>query len=225
MSILASVIKGLLETLSGRSAARRELDRYRRLHEFIARRNAEDIYPEYPDEVHTRVTHEAIAHIDARWPLRGKRVLDVGCGQGLALGRFAELGAVATGLTFGEDFEVCRAKGFDVREMDMSFLEFPAESFDLIWARHSLEHSLFPYFTLDGFAAVLRPGGLLYVEVPAPDTSANHQQNRNHYACLTRSTWASLFERVGLDTLESKDLDIPLVCGPDVWHTFLLRKA
>jgi SAM-dependent methyltransferase len=224
MSILASVIKGFLGTLSGRAASRRVLERYRRLHEFIERRNAEDIYPEYPDAVHTQVTREAIARIDARWPLRGKRVLDVGCGQGLALERFAACGAIATGLTFGEDFAACRRKGFDVREMDMSFLEFPAASFDLLWARHSLEHSLFPYFTLDGFVSALRPGGLLYVEVPAPDTSANHQVNMNHYACLTRSTWVSLFERVGLESLEAKDLDVELVCGPDVWHAFLLRK-
>jgi SAM-dependent methyltransferase len=224
MSILASVIKGFLETLSGRSASRRELERYRTLHEFIQRRITEDVYPEYPDAIHTRVTHEAIERIDARWPLRGKRVLDVGCGQGLALEKFAAYGAIATGLTFGEDFEACRRKGFDVREMDMSFLDFPAASFDLLWARHSLEHSLFPYFTLDGFVTALRPGGLLYVEVPAPDTSANHQHNKNHYACLTRSTWVSLFGRVGLETLEAKDLDVQLVCGPDVWHTFLLRR-
>jgi SAM-dependent methyltransferase len=200
------------------------LARYAKLHAFIEKRITEDVYPEYPDAGHTRVTADALQHIDEKWGLRGKRVLDVGCGQGVALEKFVEYGAVATGLTFGEDFEVCKQKGFDVYAMDMSFLDFPPETFDLIWARHSLEHSLFPYFTLDGLCSVLKRGGMLYVEVPAPDTSANHQRNPNHYSCLTRDSWAALFDRVGLTTLEYFALDMELVCGPDVWYSFFLQK-
>jgi SAM-dependent methyltransferase len=108
--------------------------------------------------------------------------------------------------------------------MDMSFLEFPEESFDLIWARHSLEHSLFPYFTLYVLASVLKHGGFFYAEVPAPDTSAYHHLNRNHYSCLTRSSWLSLFQRVGLRVLDTWDIDIELVCGPDTWYSFYLER-
>lgn len=200
------------------------LDRYARLHRFIAARLAADLYPERRDPGHERVTSDVLDRIDTTWGLRGKRVLDVGCGQGVALEKFAAYGAIATGLTFGEDFEACRKHGLDVHEMDMSFLEFPDETFDLVFARHSLEHSLFPYFTLDGLCAVLKHGGMLYAEVPAPDTSANHQRNRNHYSCLTRSSWEALFERVGLTTLEFFALDVELICGPDVWYSFFLQK-
>jgi SAM-dependent methyltransferase len=117
-----------------------------------------------------------------------------------------------------------QAAGYDVYQMDMSFVEFPDATFDLVWARHSLEHSLFPYYTLHVLASVLKPGGLFYAEVPAPDTSANHQTNRNHYSYLTRSSWLSLFQRAGLRVVESYDIEISLACGPDTWYSFYLQK-
>jgi SAM-dependent methyltransferase len=224
MSILGTILRDFLVDvrLNPRS---RVLKRYAKLHEFIDKRINEDLYPEYPDGGHKRVTEEALKRIDAKWGLRGKHVLDVGCGQGIALEMFAQYGAIAKGLTFGQDFEECKQKGFDVYKMDMSFLEFPDETFDLIWARHSLEHSLFPYFTLHVLFAVLKRGGLLYAEVPAPDTSANHQLNKNHYSCLTRSSWTSLFKRVGFEIAESFDIHMQLMCGPDTWYSFYLEKS
>ena len=223
MSMLSSVLKDFLRD-NGRQPSRSSLERYARLHAFIERRISEDLYAEPPDPGHTQVTNEVIERIAAKWDLRGKRVLDVGCGQGVALRKFAEHGAIARGLTFGEDYEECKRQGFDVEQMDMSFLEFADESFDLVWARHSLEHSLFPYFTLHVLHAALKHGGMLYVEVPAPDTSANHQQNRNHYSCLTRSSWLSLFKRTGFEIVEDGDIHVQLMCGPDVWYSFHLRK-
>ncbi len=165
-----------------------------------------------------------LERLDQRWGLRGKRVLDVGCGQGVALEKLAEYGAVARGFALGKDVAICRKKGFDVQEMDMSFLDFPNGSFDLVWARHALEHSLFPLFTIEVLHSVLKRGGILYAEMPAPDTSAKHQQNRNHYSCLTRSSWAALFARVGFTTIETFDLEVSLMCGPDVWFAFHLQK-
>ena len=223
MSILTALVRDLW-TEARRSSWRSPLQRYAKLHEFIEERIREDIYPEYTDVLHARVTHDALARIDGRWGLRGKRVLDVGCGSGVALEKFAEYGAVATGVTFGKDFAECTRKGLDVVQMDMSFLEFSDETFDLVWARHSLEHSLFPYFTLHVWFAALKRGGLLYAEVPAPDTSANHQLNRNHYSCLTQSSWVSLFKRVGFQIAESFAIEVELPCGPDTWYSYYLLK-
>lgn len=142
----------------------------------------------------------------------------------VALEKFAEYGAIAKGLTFGEDFEECRRKGYDVYQMDMSFLEFQDETFDLIWARHALEHSLFPYFTLNVLFSALKHGGLLYVEVPAADTNANHQLNKNHYSCLTQSSWRSLFDRVGFATVQAFDIHVALLCGPEIWYSYDLQR-
>lgn len=223
MSILTSLLRDLV-TKPPQGARRNSLERYDKLDDFIRERIRADIYPEPPDQGHVRVIYEVLEQINRKWGLRGKHVLDVGCGAGVALEKLGEYGAVAKGLTFGDDFVACKRKGLDVLEMDMSFLEFPDESFDLVWARHSLEHSLFPYFTLHVLFSVLRPGGLLYAELPAPDTSANHQLNPNHYSCLTRSSWLSLFKRVGFDIADSFDIAVQLNCGPDTWYSFYLQK-
>ena len=223
MSILTALVQDFLAE-ARRKAQRGSLKRYAKLHEFIEKRLSDDLYPEFPDAGHTRVTHDVLERINVRCGLRGKHVLDGGCGRGVALEKLAEYGALAKGLTFGEDFAECKRKGFDVFQMDMSFLEFPDETFDLIWARHSLEHSLFPYFTLYVLFSALKHDGLLYVEVPAPDTSAGHQLNKNHYSCLTRTSWMSLFKRVGFDIAESLDIEVQLMCGPDTWYSFYLQK-
>jgi SAM-dependent methyltransferase len=223
MSILTSLLRDLW--IGARHTSRNgSLTRYAKLHEFIEKRISEDVYPEPPDAGHTRRTYEVLELINRKWGLRGKHVLDVGCGRGVALEKLAEYGAVAKGLAFGNDFAECKRRGLDVLQMDMSFLEFPDETFDVIWARHSLEHSLFPYFTLHVLCTALKHGGLLYAEVPAPDTSANHQLNPNHYSCLTRSSWTSLFKRVGLDIAESVDTNVQLNCGPDTWYSFYLQR-
>lgn len=200
------------------------ISRYNRLHAFIEKRMTEDIYPEPIGEPHLSITSKVIGEYNSEIALKNKYVLDVGCGQGLALEQFKAHGAIAKGITFGEDLMVCKRKGLDVEEMDMSFLEFVESSFDLIWARHVVEHSLFPFFTLDGFYRVLRPGGLAYVEVPAPDTSAHHETNKNHYSCLTRSTWMELFKRTGFQVVAAFDYKLNMPCGPDIYWAFKLKK-
>ena len=224
MSILASVIKDVWKAVPQMRSSGHQ-GRYKRLHAFLRQRLAEDLYAETPDAGHTQVTHDVLKIINNRWGLRGKHVLDVGCGRGVALEKLAEYGAIAKGLTFGADYVECKRRGYDVLEMDMSFIEFPDETFDVVWARHSLEHSIFPYFTLHVLCSALKRGGLLYAEMPAPDTSANHQMNKNHYSCLTRSSWQSLFERLGLTVLDTRDLHVELRCGPDIWYSFYLQKS
>jgi SAM-dependent methyltransferase len=183
-----------------------------------------DLYPEPPGGPHVSITASMIRRLSEEGILRsGQRVLDVGCGQGLALPQFAALGVAATGLTLGPDFDVCRAKGFAVHSMDQSFLEFADAEFDVLWCRHVLEHSVFPLFTLTQYRRVLKPGGHAYVEVPAPETSRRHEDNPNHYSVLGKSMWQSLFQRAGFSIAWVADFSFELPAGPDLYWGFLLR--
>jgi SAM-dependent methyltransferase len=185
-----------------------------------------DVYPEPPTEPHITITRTMIDALRADGLIRpGLRVLDIGCGQGGALEHFQRLGLRATGITLGADFEVCRAKGLDVREMDQNFMDFAGCEFDLLWCRHVLEHSVAPLFSLAEYRRVTKPRGLVYVEVPAPGTSAHHEGNPNHYSVFPRTAWLNLFHRTGLAVERDTELNFTVPCGPDVYWAFLLRRA
>lgn len=198
---------------------------FERLQAFLDRLQS-DTYPEPPAEPHNTITRNMVERIVQTCALpAGAKVLDVGCGQGTALGLFERHGYSTVGVTLNsEDSAICRAKGFTVLQMDQSFLDFPAAEFDLVWCRHCLEHSIFPYFTLAGFERVLKPGGWLYVEVPAPDTSCRHQSNRNHYSVLGKSMWLDLIGRAGFQLVAATEIDFTTLSGPDVYWVFLGRK-
>lgn len=184
-----------------------------------------EIYAEPPSEPAISVTAMMVNHLKQNGVLKaGMDVLDIGCGQGVALAHFRDAGARAIGITIGADYEVCKAAGYEVVEADQSFLEFPDQSFDLLWCRHVLEHSPFPLFTLSEYFRLTRVGGHVYVEVPAPDTSAYHHENLNHYSVFGLSSWQSLMRRTGFTIADATAINVTVACGPDLYWGILLRR-
>ena len=178
-----------------------------------------DAYSEPLSIVHSQVTQVAVRILLGKYCSSGTRILDIGCGQGPALELFRNAGLQAIGVALNEtDVRACQNRGFDAYVMDQSFLAFEDASFDIIWARHVLEHSIMPLYTLHEFYRVLRPGGILYVEVPASDTIARHEENPNHYSMLTRRGWEALFVKSGYQILEYKEYPLLITAGPDAGH-------
>ena len=103
---------------------------------------------------------------------------------------------------------------------DMSFLEFDECLFDLVWCRHTLEHSVFPYFTLCEIYRFLKPGGVFYIEVPAPDTSSLHETNLNHYSVFTKKMWESLILRSGFKIVRPNTIAFRTGGGHDEYYAF-----
>jgi len=184
-----------------------------------------DVYPEPPSEPGTTIIRTTVQWMrDEGFLMPGMRILDVGCGQGVALRHFVDLGMDAVGVALGADVEVCRAAGFNIIEADQNFIDCEGESFDFLWCRHVLEHSIAPLFTLSEYHRLTRVGGHVYVEVPAPDTSAHHELNPNHYSVFGLSSWASLFARAGLSIVKAQGLNVQVGCGPDTYWSFLLKR-
>ncbi len=185
-----------------------------------------ETYPEKESGIHSTITRKTLdMFLNKNLLTENGKVLDVGCGQGVAIELFKKEKFSAVGITLNsEDVSICRQKGYEVYEMDQSFLGFNDEEFDFIWCRHCLEHSVFPYFTLSEFFRVLKHKGYLYIEVPAPDTICFHQKNKNHYSVFGKSMWAELIERSGFDILDFLDIKVPLETGTDHYLAFIQQK-
>jgi SAM-dependent methyltransferase len=105
----------------------------------------------------------------------GARLLEIGAGTGQDSAYFQEEGfaVVAADLSPGM-VEHCLAKGIEAHVMDFLHLNFPAGSFDAVFAMNCLLHV--PNHDLPAVLAavraVLRPGGLFFIGVYAGNESA-----------------------------------------------------
>src|SRR5438094_6634326 len=103
---------------------------------------------------------------------RGLRVLEVGCGAGVDLARFARGGAIVTGVDLSRSaIELARAnvdqQGIraDLRVEDGERLPFPASSFDLVYAHGVVQYTANPQRLVDECRRVLVPGGRAIFQV------------------------------------------------------------
>jgi len=100
-------------------------------------------------------------------------VLCIGCRNGKELDYIRSKGAADV---IGIDVISVRP---DILVMDMHALTFPGNMFGLVYACHSLEHALDPAQVGREIVRVLRPGGVVAIEVPV-DFPAN-LVDRNNY--------------------------------------------
>ena len=191
------------------------------LADFILSRQSE-IYAEPISEGHSMIT-AAMAREVVKYLPAGASVLDIGCGQGPALEWFRQEGFYPIGVSMCPgDVKICEGKGFAIIQRDMH--EIDLREVDCVWARHVLEHSIAPMFALHQWRAMLKDGGILYVEVPGEGTSCQHHTNPNHYSIFTSPVWQELIERSGFAILEARNIKLETGAGPDVYHSFIARK-
>jgi SAM-dependent methyltransferase len=96
-------------------------------------------------------------------------VLDVGCGSGLSLEMFSRCGAwKLAGVEIDtRSIAEARRRGFQVWQGRFEELDLPSESFDLVRMSHYLEHVVDPLNNLRQVHRILKPGGILYAEIPS----------------------------------------------------------
>jgi SAM-dependent methyltransferase len=109
---------------------------------------------------------ERAAFLDRLQVVEASSLLDVGAGTGQDSVYFRDAGLAVTAVDLSPEMvRRCREKGIDAVVRDVKRLEFPAASFDGVWAMNCLLHvpdADLPE-ALREIRRVLRPGGLFYV--------------------------------------------------------------
>jgi SAM-dependent methyltransferase len=124
-------------------------------------------------EAHNRPLFDAV--LDAAGVGAGTRVLDVGCGSGLALVLASHRGAVAAGIDISPGLLAVareRLPDADLREGDMETLPFEDAGFDAVLGINSFQFAGDPLRALREAARVLAPDGRLVASLfAAPERS------------------------------------------------------
>jgi Methyltransferase domain len=169
-----------------------------------------DIYEQPEDVGHTRLALKVVDHWMSRMTTCHS-VIDLGAGQGMCQSMFERWDVKYEGIALGEDVVKAQALGRNVKRMDFSFLEYPDNSFDLGFARHSLEHSPMPVITLMEWARVAK--NWLGIILPAPEWYT--YTGKNHYSVMNMEQVRQLLDIAGWKVLwedihyESFDLEKP----------------
>ena len=183
----------------------------------------QDIYPQPSDEWHT----EEMSRIINEWvaPLGIGSVLDVGCGEGEAQEFFLQHDIAYWGIAQGND--VIAAGTRNVSEADFNFIDSNDNSYDLVFSRHSLEHSPFPLITLMEWHRVSSKWLCLVLPNPAHFTFVG----RNHYSVMDASQSAWILRRAGwvIEKFRISPEELWFLCykmprlGPQGWAAELNR--
>lgn len=135
-------------------------------------------------EKYRRFRYQTEWHIPALVPFseaKGKKVLEIGCGNGADGAMFARNGAVYTGADLTETAVKAASRHFEIEGLDGAFqiedaerLSFADESFDMVYSFGVLHHTPEPRRAIKEVYRVLKPGGRAIVML-------YHKRSFNYY--------------------------------------------
>jgi SAM-dependent methyltransferase len=148
------------------------------------------------DQYHFEKLHHLLRLVDFDgW--RGKGVLDVGCGAGTDLARFARGGALVTGVDLSASAIDLARRNFEQQGLDGEFheadgeqLPFGDDTFDLVFAHGVVQYTPDGQRLIDEARRVLKPGGTAIFQV------------------YNRISWLNALSRVMKVPLEHEDAPV-----------------
>lgn len=148
------------------------------------------------DEYHFDKLHHLLRLVDFEGQ-RGRRVLDVGCGAGVDLVRFARSGARATGVDIAPAAIGLARRNLEIQRLDARLLVADAEAlplaegqFDMVFAHGVVQYTSHPQALVDECRRVLKPGGQAIFQV------------------YNRVSWLNLLSKVMKVGLEHEDAPV-----------------
>ncbi len=148
------------------------------------------------DEYHFDKLHHLLRLVDFD-AQRGKKVLDVGCGAGVDLVRFARAGAAVTGVDIAPAAIDLARRNFEIQRLDAELLVADGESlplpdgqYDLVFAHGVVQYTTNPRALIDECRRVLKGDGQAIFQV------------------YNRISWLNLLSKVMKVDLEHEDAPV-----------------
>lgn len=173
-----------------------------------------DASPEFYPKLKSRKRRALLKSLRFLRHVRGKKVLDIGCGGGVMVEAFRRLGADAHGVDIsGNSIEFAR-KAFPGCTFYCEDFDAMAQrdlTFDFMFTSELMEHIPGPQGCLAMIDALSKPGTHIYVATP----DAGHQAvpedifawgdlcPPEHLQWFTRSNMARLFDQYGFDLVKA----------------------
>jgi 2-polyprenyl-3-methyl-5-hydroxy-6-metoxy-1,4-benzoquinol methylase len=154
-----------------------------------------------------------------KFKLKGKKVIEPGCGRGEYLSLMKQAGADAYGIEYADDaVRECCNSGLNVTKgfMDSRDLVLNGMPFDAFFIMNFLEHLPDPNAALSGICNNLTVDGIGLVEVPNFDMILNRSLFSefigDHLFYFTRDTLATALQLNGFEVLSCDE----------IWHDYIL---
>jgi SAM-dependent methyltransferase len=148
------------------------------------------------DQYHFDKLHHLLRLVDFAGQ-KGRRVLDVGCGTGVDLVRFARAGAIATGVDIAPAAIDLARRNLEIQRLDARLmvadgeaLPFPDGQFDLVFAHGVVQYTGNDRALVNECRRVLAPGGTAIFQV------------------YNRISWLNLLSKVMKVDLEHEDAPV-----------------
>lgn len=174
--------------------------------QYVTRDDVEDGSPEFFEHIRPWMNPYKfpwiMERIDAEAArLKGKKLLEVGCGMGYDSLEFIRRGVRVTAVDLTENavayarrhFEIVGAEADDLRVGNALALPFDDESFDAVWSNGVLHATGDTQRAVSEVWRVLKPGGRAII---------------SHF--YRRPSWMYLIHRLGRENIEHKDEDPPV---------------
>lgn len=154
-----------------------------------------------------------------KYKLSGKKIIEIGCGQGEYLSLMKEAGVEAYGLEHLEtSVQSCLKRGLNVVQgfVDKVDYTIAGQPFAAFYILNFLEHLPNPNVSLRGIYNNLAEGGLGLVEVPNFDMMLKKKMfsefTSDHLLYFTKETLTTALENNGFEVLECFEL----------WHEYII---
>lgn len=162
--------------------------------------------------------------------IKGKGILDIGCGGGLFLSKMRDEGAEVTGVELSDSraHYATTKHGIEIvkRPVEDDYWTKRIASFDVVTLWDVIEHVNYPHATLAAAAKLIKPGGLLLIDTPSRDAfyhragALTYRLSGGKYPTLLNAMYSAhrfghkqifathemkqLFEQVGMIVLQLK---------------------